>query len=199
MAKTKSVSRAVAPTRLSMFGPPPLLEGESAADYDELLARVSGAVKPEDILEEIWVRDVIDLAWETFRLRRLKVNLLAANAHKGLKDVLETQVDWNRAAELARGWSRRDRDVIKEVDKLLASAGLTMDAVMAQTMSLKMDDIERIDRMLMGAEARRNAILREIDRHRASVAQMLRKATDEVVTAQFERVEAKQITDRSAA
>jgi hypothetical protein len=58
---------------------------------------------------------------------------------------------------------------IKRVDKLLASAGLTMDAVMAQALSLKLDDIERIDRMIATAEGRRNAILREVDRHRTSM------------------------------
>jgi hypothetical protein len=29
-------------------------DGEDPAAYDELLARVSGAIKPSDILEEIW-------------------------------------------------------------------------------------------------------------------------------------------------
>jgi len=39
-----------------------------------------------------------------------------------------------------------------------------MDAVMAQTLSISLDDIERIDRMIATAEVRRNAILREVDR-----------------------------------
>ena len=47
--------------RLTLLGPPPLIEGEDAAAYGELLNRISAAVKPEDILEEIWVRDVVDL------------------------------------------------------------------------------------------------------------------------------------------
>jgi hypothetical protein len=36
--------------------------------------------------------------------------------------------------ELAKAWAARDQNAIKRVDKLLASAGLTMDAVMAQTL-----------------------------------------------------------------
>ena len=40
--------------RLALFGPPPLIEGEDAAAYDELLVRTSAAVKPADILEDIW-------------------------------------------------------------------------------------------------------------------------------------------------
>jgi hypothetical protein len=47
-------------TRLSApFGPPPLIDGEYSADYEELLARVSATVKPADILEDIWVRDAL--------------------------------------------------------------------------------------------------------------------------------------------
>jgi hypothetical protein len=51
-----------------LFGPPPLLEGEETAAYDELLVRISGAVNPADIFEEIWVRDLVDLVWEALRL-----------------------------------------------------------------------------------------------------------------------------------
>jgi hypothetical protein len=71
------------------FGPPPLIEGEDTAAYDELLTRVSTAVRPRDILEDIWVRDVVDFVWEAFRLRRLKANLITASAHSGLDTVLE--------------------------------------------------------------------------------------------------------------
>ena len=81
---------------------------------------------------------------------------------------------------------------------MLASADLTMDAVMAETLALELDRVERIDRMIMSAEARRNAVLREVDRHRASVAQALRRAVN-VEDAQFEEVGAKHIADRNAA
>jgi hypothetical protein len=137
---------------LALFGPPPLLEGEDAAAYDELLVRISGAVKPTDIFEEIWIRDIVDLVWEAFRLRRLKANLMTAVAHKGLTATLEPLIGWTDARNLAEAWAARERSAIKQVDKLLASAGLTMDAVMAQALSLKLDDIERIDRMIATAE-----------------------------------------------
>ena len=61
---TSPGDRGQLPTKWSFFGPAPLLDGEDPAAYDELLARVSGGVKPSDILEEIWVRDVVDLVWE---------------------------------------------------------------------------------------------------------------------------------------
>ena len=56
--------------RLAVFGPPLLLEGEDAAAYDELLARVCAAVKPADIIDEMFIADIVALEWEVFRWRR---------------------------------------------------------------------------------------------------------------------------------
>src|SRR5262245_38647915 len=185
--------------RLALFGPPPLLEGEDTAAYDELLVRISGAVKPADILEEIWVRDVVDLVWEAFRLRRLKANFMATVAHEGLRKILETLIDWSDARDLAQAWATRERGAVKQVDELLASAGFTMDAVMAQALSLKLDAIERIDRMIATAEGRRNAILRELDRHRTTWGQNLRRTVQEIEEAEIKVIEATPAKKKSAA
>jgi hypothetical protein len=185
--------------RLALFGPPPLLEGEDTAAYDELLVRISGAVKPTDIFEEIWIRDIVDLVWEAFRLRRHKANLMTAVAHKGLKEILEPLIGWTDARNLAEAWAARERSAIKQVDKLLASAGLTMDAVMAQALSLKLDHIERIDRMIATAEGRRNAILREVDRHRTAWGQNLRQAVQQIEAAEIKVIDAQPDTTRTAA
>jgi biotin carboxyl carrier protein len=136
---TASASLPQQAGRLALFGPPPLLEGEDTAAYDDLLVRISGAVKPADIFEEIWVRDIVDLVWEAFRLRRFKANLMTAVAHVALEDILEPLMDWTEAHDLAEAWAARERAAIERVDELLASAGLTMDAVMARTLSLKLN------------------------------------------------------------
>ena len=44
--------------RLALFGPPPVIEGEDAAAYEQLLARICAAVKPVDIIEQIFIADV---------------------------------------------------------------------------------------------------------------------------------------------
>jgi hypothetical protein len=51
------------------------------------------------------------------------------------------------------------------------------------------DDIVRIDRMTIAAQTRRDAILREIDRRRASFAARLRSAGNEPATAQLKVIE----------
>jgi hypothetical protein len=171
---------------LAFFAPPPLIEGEDTGAYDDLLARISGAIKPSDILEEIWVRDVVDLTWDAFRLRRLKAKLLTATAHEGMAATLRPLVDWDRAHQLAWKWAGRDKTAVATVETTLAAAGVTMDGVMARTLSLHISDIERIDRMESMAESRRNFILREIERHRESFARTLRRALEDVEDAEFE-------------
>jgi hypothetical protein len=54
---------------------------------------------------------------------------------------------------------------------------------------VKLDEIERIDRMIASSEARRNNALREIDRHRATLGAALRAAVDEAEDAEFTNVE----------
>src|SRR5215475_4326697 len=154
--------------RLARLGPPPLFEGEDAAAYDELSARIAGAMEPADIFEEIWVGDIVDCDWQIFRLRRLQASLMTATAYEGLQKVLEPLVQpYRDQADLVRAWAARDKAAIKRVDELLASAGLTMDAVMAQTLCTYLDEVERIARMIASAEARRDAIVHEVELHRA--------------------------------
>jgi len=165
-----------------------LLENEDAAAYDEIFARISAAVKPADFLEEIWVRDIVALVWEAFRLRRLKTCLMETAAPHGLARVLSSFLPCTAVNEIATGWARRDGERVKQVDGLLDQTGLTMEHVIAETLADRIDDIEHIDRMIASAEQRRSAMLREIDRHRTSLASLLRLASDEVVQAEFEDV-----------
>jgi hypothetical protein len=159
-----------------LLGALPLIGGEDAAAYDALLARVAGAVAPADVLEEIWVRDVVDLAWETLRLRRLKALLLTAAAPEGMVATLTPSIGAEAARELAVPWAAGGRRAARRAEKLLAAAGLSAEAVTAHTLALRIDDVERIDRMIMLTEGRRAAALREIERHRSPLAQGLRQA-----------------------
>jgi hypothetical protein len=164
----------------ALFGQPPLFEGEDPKSYYELLRETSTAVAPTDIIVEILVRDVADLTFEVFRLRRLKANLINATAYKGLAETLAPLVGRSRAETLAEGWAARKSDVVEEVNKILGSAGLSIDHVLAQTFSVKLDDIERLEHLIALAETRRNATLREIERHQQALAQKLTRAAQEI-------------------
>jgi hypothetical protein len=168
---------------LSLLGAPPLIKGEDARSYDELLARICDTLRPSDSLEEIWIRDVVDLVWETFRLRRIKANLLTDSTEWGIGSTLKNErAD---AREMAREWAGGDEAAAKDVAAALVCAGSSMEAVIARAMSVQMLHMERLDRMLMSAEARRSAALRELDHHRSPLAQKLRRVIADAEHAEF--------------
>jgi hypothetical protein len=184
---------------MAFLAPPPLIEGENAESYNDLLARISGTLQPADILEEIWVRDVVDLVWEAFRLRRLKAHLLKAAAHEGMAQLIGPLLDWNLTGQTSRRWAIGHEEAVKTVKTTLAAAGMDMDSVMARTLALKIHEIERIDRMTMAAEARRNAVLREIERHRATFARTLRRTVEDVEEADVKMIPAQEPAPAEAA
>lgn len=56
------------------------------------------------------------------------------------------------------------------------SEDLKNSAVDAMNFRLRIDQIERMNRLIMQAEARRSAHLREVDRHRSVLAEIMREA-----------------------
>jgi hypothetical protein len=190
-----SSSRAA---RLLPFGPPPLIDGENAAAYDELLTRVSGAVKPADIIEDIWVREFVDLAWEVLRLRRLKAALMNSKVRSQMTELLNRVLE-EGAEELALKWAQQKPDAVKQVDHLLASGGMTLDMIIVEDLPKYFHNMHRIDNMLAVAEARRNAALRELDRRRAFLAQGLRRAAEQIETTEYQALDAQPVDGTKAA
>jgi hypothetical protein len=165
-SRSKPSSIATRPTeRWAVFGLPPLLGSEKHTDYEELFAKISEAVKPADILEEIWICDIADLTWEVWRLRRLKANLIDASA-------------------------------VKPFDHGPGERVVSGDA---QTLSQDLDQIEQIERMTAMAEARRNNALHEIERHRATFANALRRNVQQIEEGECQVVDAESVEESDGA
>ena len=77
-------------------GPPPLLDGEDSAAYDELLDRMCAAIKPADVIYDMYVVDVINSEWDVLRGRRLKLSWLEEGLHDKLATFLNQQLDLRR-------------------------------------------------------------------------------------------------------
>jgi hypothetical protein len=85
-------------------------------------------------------------------------------------------------------------DVVNHVWEMLRLRLLMVDlhdeglrVVLTKELVLRIEAVERVDRMVAGAEARRNVALREVDRHRATLA-ALRQAADEALDAEFKEL-----------
>jgi hypothetical protein len=95
----------------------------------------------------------------------------------------------HKAEELVQEYARGEPDAVTLVHELLADAGVSMDALVADALTKKLEDIERIDRLATIAESRRNSILREIDRRRAVLGETLRRGVQEIEDAEFKVIE----------
>jgi len=110
-----------------------------------------------------------------------------------------TQQARNLAAQaLIKEYARHDSDAVTLIHELLADAAMSSDALLAEAIVKRLDDIERINRLAAIAEGRRNASLREIDRHRIVLGEILRRAVQEV-EAEEPKVIDLQPTKRTAA
>ena len=99
-------------------------------DLDEENGESDG--ESNNVDDGVTVGDVDDLGWET-----------------ELNDQRRNQLQ-----DLLKEWVRRKTDAVNEVNRILANAGLTMDAVWAEVLSERIDDIERIKRMIAGSPKR---------------------------------------------
>ena len=193
-----STSPALVPEfgKVPHFGPAPLLEGENASAYNDLSAAVFGRLKPADIIEEMWTKDVVDLIWEHQRWRRYRENYINSEVSADLAKVLNPLIDLyalhpgssfmaqcERAAakltnapgeDLVRRWAAGEADAITQVNDLLASAKMSMDTVVARTAARLLETIGGFNRLISSAEWRRDALLREIMRRREAFALRVR-------------------------
>jgi hypothetical protein len=146
----------------------------------------------------MWLRDLVDLQWEVRRWRRLSNEFLSSSKHFGLDKILGSLPYNDSTMELKRNWTRRDPTAIAKVSRLLNSAGLIEDAILAQTLAVKLDQIDRIDRMTFQAERRRDLAIQQIERRREDVAARARAAVKRDDDRKIEDAEFKEFSEPEA-
>ena len=156
---------------------PSLVNGDDAPTYAQLAARIRAAVAPTNVIEEIWARDVADLTWDVDRLRRLKAGLFRVGASDGMAEIMRGMEGSIPARARVKGWTARDPVAVAAVSSQLSAAGLDMGDVTTSTFAARIDQFDRIERMLAAAEVRRAAALNAIDNRRA--AERVRAAAEE--------------------
>lgn len=217
ISKRASGSSSKTFSRLDLFGPPPLLEGEDEAAYDETIARMSSAVRPADFLEEIWVRDLVDLTWNIMRLRRIQSAFLAdkmwddfneeasslAEADPELMEGTKEQKEEMKRlldSDSELSWEARVAKYPRANEKFQelwesAKSTLDMDVIQAKIIVDELDKIERIEHLIMAARQRFDAVVREIDRHR--VMQIQLSSVQVVEDANFKTINPKMVVRKN--
>lgn len=166
-----------------------LLSDEDEAAFSNFFIQVRASLGPYDIIDEIFVSDVVEYAWEVFRLRRWTNKLLKSYAPAQLDGLLSNAVeDRAERAQLVQGWRTGDTHAIARVHHLLAMVGVDLDTAHARAFAAHLEEYEVTDRLITNAERRRNDAMRQIQ-HRRDLRNRLAAALAAVEDAEFAEVD----------
>jgi hypothetical protein len=153
--------------------------------------RLRMAVGPKDAIEELYVRNAADYAWDAFRLRRMRARILRSSRTVGLLPLLNDRFQWpSERTSLLNSWACGERKAIREVTNLLKASDLDESDIDAQTFLALVDQIEQLDRMIGRADDCLVTFLRELDRRRDVFVTRMRSGISEAVeNAEYEEVQ----------
>lgn len=180
---------------------------EDAKAYEQLLLQIAQDVGPRGHIEWLWVKDVCDCTWDLHRARRAKAVSLAIGRKDAIRTIhMASRPQFELATEELR--TKAEDDVEDTFERLGAGAdpaedgsddfgpfpmmlhrlGLTEASLQDVAYSNLLPQMEVFDRLIDSAMARRDSVLREIDRRR-DLGQRMRQAVeaaDQVIDAEFE-------------
>ena len=84
---------------------PPLLITESASEFASLRAALEQEIKPNGVIEQIYLEDMANIIWDILRLRRCKtgiINNAMCAALEGILEQLLSREDYENAFERSR-------------------------------------------------------------------------------------------------
>jgi hypothetical protein len=172
----------------------PLLSTDCREEFDRILRALNQEIKPRGTMEKILTEDVAYNTFEIQRMRRYKVGIISAEfraALEGILDRLMREPGDSRqvyignamraeAESLAKEWFT-DQEAKERVSELLRQFQLDESVIEAEAFRNSVADIEKLDRLLASAEARRNSALRQISKYRDVFAQRLRDSSDRII------------------
>ena len=161
------------------FFQPALLMTESKQEYETLHAKLEQEIGPRNVVEFMYVSDIVALTWDIQRLRRCKAGIITNAFGKALEKLLVSyfKINWPSSENLARKWFV-DPAAKQEVADLLRKASLDESAIEAEAVRASSSDLEVLDRMLSAYESRRNKALRGIEDYRVGFAKTVRESSD---------------------
>jgi hypothetical protein len=161
-SKRRCGSKALA----RLFGAPPILPSEDPKAYQEMVSRVATDIGPRDFIEEIWVHDLADAAWNLSRWRRIKAAYLVAKVSEQADQEAVKLAEAESGIELSQVELDLDRN--SQLQKLVAllRSRLDMDSIEVDVIAWNLRFIEPIESLIATAQDRFDQIMRELHRHR---------------------------------
>ena len=89
-----SIVRCRAFSRSTFFAHGSVVEGEDTAAFDDLYDQLFAAIRPNDVIDEMYVADIVADEWELLRWRRIKSTILSQLRSRALRSFLEENIEY---------------------------------------------------------------------------------------------------------
>ena len=137
--------------------------------YDNIRQQIG----PHDLIDEIYIRDVVDQTWEIHRLRHIRIGLM----RKGQIQAVKQYTDYDASPFL----NSTQRDVVRDKMKSslesalegLQKLGVSLSDINARAFKNESEALFLIDQNITRLEVRRNLIFREIERRKILFAKKI--------------------------
>ena len=161
-----SIVRCRAFSRSTFFAHGSVVEGEDTAAFDDLYDQFFAAIRPNDVIDEMYVADIVADEWELLRLRRIKSTILSQLRSRALRSFLEENIEYRHfqkmfqeevettlrehitgdaveeiAAELANGCAQSDAEAIGTVCGVLRGTGRNLDEIKNEAQQARVNEI----------------------------------------------------------
>jgi hypothetical protein len=170
----KSIDKTPIPLEIErVFEHPPLMIGERARAYNTVRDALINAIRPQNYIEWLLLKQAADLYWETIRLGKQKAALVAMSWREALGQLLESILEGDEeqrrrgAQEKVNAWFGSS-DAQDSVQALLRKHGFDEDTVNTHAMAIRWSELEIIDRRLERVRISQMATLREIEHYRVA-------------------------------
>ena len=153
----------------------PLLITESEEEFNRIRQALYDELGPVEIVEQMYVDEVVDLVWQILRLKRCKAGVINLAFHQSSASILYRLMQ--AGPDVAREWISNPK-IAKKVEAELATYKLDGSIIIADAIKTKSYDLEPIDALLVSLETRRDKALVRIAQYRGELGAVLRRTTD---------------------
>lgn len=155
---------------------PPLLLDEEYENFENFLELLVKDIDPQGAVEFIYLRDFAIYTFEIGRMRNYRNYLTLLAEPEAVLSLSKSIGNSKFKASLAgQDWAQRAHQASQNVNFYLNSEELNQIPLEAQSFAVIIDQLEKVERMIASAEARRLSLIREIDRRHQALKERLQK------------------------
>jgi hypothetical protein len=168
----------------------PVLQTESAKDYEEMYLRLAQCLGPDDYLQRIFVADVARATWDMVRYTKYMSLSVERRVQQFRKNEARRAEAKKKQAAAKHAAPRTELDRVCEVMDVFDATVEDVDAILngppedleyARALEHGLESYQRLEQMLDRAVRRRNNALNQLALYRESSARRMRHISDAII------------------